>query len=55
MNVNKERSAKTVMILNHTVLGLTFGSMVVDTIKMVFAADSDYDLNIENEVIDEFN
>ena len=43
MNMNNERSVRSVRILNHVVLAFSFGSMVVDTIKMVFVADTQYD------------
>lgn len=45
MNVNKEGSRKTAQILNHVVLSLSFFAMVVDTIKMVFVADEEFDVN----------
>ena len=36
LNVNEGRSRKSALILNHTAMGFCFGSMFVDTIKMVF-------------------
>merc|ERR1719328_249229 len=37
--MNIETKPKTMMILNHTALGLCFGSMFIDTIKFVFVHD----------------
>ena len=43
MNMNESRSKRTVEILNHVALAFCFGSMVADTIKMVFVQDYVYD------------
>ena len=53
MNMNSERSVRSVRVLNHVVLAFSFGSMVVDTIKMVFVADTQYEHRpTENEDFD---
>ena len=38
LNVNEGRSRKSALILNHLAMSFCFGSMFVDTIKMVFVA-----------------
>merc|ERR1711953_734498 len=40
MNVDETKNEKLLMILNHTALAFSFGSMFTDTIKFVFVHDS---------------
>ncbi len=54
MNMNTERSQRTVQILNHVALSFSFGSMFVDTIKMVFIADYRFDGREENRAVENF-
>lgn len=50
INMNKNRSEKSLMILNHLAMAFCFGSMFVDTVKMVFVADSFYDIYGKDEI-----
>ena len=45
MNVTSEKSVRTIEILNHIAMAFSFGSMFVDTVKMVFIADTNFELN----------
>ena len=44
MNVTSEKSKRTLEILNHIGMAFSFGSMFVDTVKMVFIADTNFEL-----------
>ncbi len=43
MNINRRRSRRSALIINHVALSLSFGVMFVDTVKMVFISDYGYD------------
>jgi hypothetical protein len=40
MNLNQPGSKSTVLILNHLAMSLSFGTLFVDIIKMVFVYDT---------------
>lgn len=44
MNMNSEPTQRTLDILNHIALAFSFGSLFVDTVKMVFISDYSFDL-----------
>ena len=43
MNTRTQRTERHLQIMNQIALAFAFGSMVVDTIKMVFVQDLKYD------------